>query len=412
VVQQSKFMLLLKLGSRNIFRHRVRTAVTLAAIAFGVAGLIISGGFVRDMFIQLAEAIIHSQSGHLQLARAGFFSEGFRSPERFLIADPKLEQDFLTAVPGVADSMARINFSGLLSNGKTDLPIIGQGIEAAKEANLGTYLMIQEGRQLSEHDRYGIAVGHGVANALKLKPGDGATLLVSTADGAMNTLDVEVIGVFRSFSQEYDSRAIKISLAAAQELLASRGVNVLVVALRQTPDTEQVAKIVGKHASEAGLEIKTWQDLNEFYQGAVAFYDREFGVLRLIILLMVLLSVINAINMSAFERIGEFGTMRAVGNRSGDIFALVMIEGALTGFLGALLGTVVGISLALGISYVGIPMPPPPNSSLPYTARIQVVFSVVAGAFLTGLGGAVLASILPAFRVGRIPLAAALRENI
>ncbi len=191
---------------------------------------------MRDMFIQLAEAIIHSQSGHLQLARVGFFSKGFRSPEHYLIGDPKPEQDFLTAVPGVADSMARISFSGLLNNRKTDLPIIGEGIEPAKEAALGTYLTILEGRQLSEHDRYGIVVGQGVAHALKLRPGDSATLLVSTAEGATNTLDLEVVGVFQSFSQEYDSRAVKISLVAAQELLASQGVNILVVSLHETSD--------------------------------------------------------------------------------------------------------------------------------------------------------------------------------
>ncbi len=134
--------------------------------------------------------------------------------------------------------------------------------------------------------------------------------------------------------------------------------------------------------------------------------------MRLIILVMVLLGVVNAINMSAFERVGEFGTMRAVGNRAYDVFALVVIEGALIGLLGAILGIVTGILLAVAISHVGIPMPPPPNSNLPYTAQIRVVPFVIVGAFFVGLGGAVLASLLPAFRVSRIPLAAALRENI
>ena len=53
-----------------------------------------------------------------------------------------------------------------------------------------------------------------MAQALKLKPGDRTILVVNTSDGAMNTLDLEVVGIFQSFSKEYDNRAIKIPLAA------------------------------------------------------------------------------------------------------------------------------------------------------------------------------------------------------
>ena len=68
--------------------------------------------------------------------------------------------------------------------------------------------------------------------------------------------------------------------------------------------------------SRAGLEVKTWLELNDFYAKTVKMYDVQFGVLRIIILLMVLLSVVNSVNMSVFERVGEFGTMMALGNRS------------------------------------------------------------------------------------------------
>ncbi|NUQ01866.1 MAG: ABC transporter permease, partial [Armatimonadetes bacterium] len=50
--------MLFKLALRNIFRQRIRSVVTLVAIVFGVTGLILSGGFVKDIFVQLGEAII------------------------------------------------------------------------------------------------------------------------------------------------------------------------------------------------------------------------------------------------------------------------------------------------------------------------------------------------------------------
>ena len=73
---------------RNVFRQRVRSAGTLAAIGLGVAGLILAGGFVQDIFIQLGEAVIHSQSGHIQVARKGYREGRIRAPESFLIDRP------------------------------------------------------------------------------------------------------------------------------------------------------------------------------------------------------------------------------------------------------------------------------------------------------------------------------------
>jgi putative ABC transport system permease protein len=346
------------------------------------------------------------------VAKVGYFSAGSRQPEKHLIADPEIEKNRIGALPGVADVMGRVSFSGLLNNGRTDLPIVGEGVEPAREGALGTYLTITDGRQLRDDDQYGILLGYGLAKALKLRPGDRAILMLSTTDGAINTLDLEVVGTFQSFSQDYDARAVKITLGAAQELLNTQGVNVLVVSLQRTSDTNKVAATLRERSVWRDMEVRTWEELNQFYRGTVDLYERQFGILQLIILLMVVLGVVNAINMSMFERVGEFGTMRAVGNRGRQVFSLVVAEGALLGLLGAGLGVILGVGLALAISAVGIPMPPPPNSNLGYTAHIRIVPSLVASAFVIGLIAATLASLLPALRVSRIPIAEALRQNV
>lgn len=404
--------LMLELALRNVFRHRLRTGLTLAAIAFGVLGLVLSGGFVHDIFIQLGEAVIRSQTGHIQIARAGFFSYGSRSPDKFLIENPEDVTGQVAARPQVARVMGRLYFSALLGNGRTDLPVVGEGIEPEKEAQLGTYLVMREGRPLESGQRYGLLVGEGLARALGLKPGDPATLVASSAEGALNSLDFDVAGVFQSHSKEYDARAVKIPLAAAQELLGTRGVNVLVVELGATRDTRSVTTSVGETLAARGLEWKTWNELSDFYDKTVMLYDRQFGVLRLIVLFMVLLSVANTVNMSLFERIGEFGTMRALGGRSRGIFGLVMTEGLVLGVIGTAAGIALGIALALAISAVGIPMPPPPNSNLGYVAQVRVVPSVVAGAAAVGVLATVLATILPARRVARLSIVEALRRSV
>jgi putative ABC transport system permease protein len=403
---------LLRLAARNVQRQRMRTTMTLAAIVFGVVGIILSGGFVRDILVQLGEALIHSQSGHLQVARSGYFTHGSRKPSEYVVADPEALRARIAAVEETDDVMQRLSFSGLLTNGRSDLAIAGEGLEPEREARLGTFLVLTAGRQLANRDRYGILLGHGVARALRLAPGDAASLVVTTGDGTMNTLEFEVVGVFRTFSKDYDARAVKIPLAAAQELLDTRGANTFVVSLKRTHDTNRVARALAGPLAAEQLEVRQWDELNDFYAKAVDLYNRQFGVLQLIILGMVLLSVTNTVNMTVFERTGEFGTMRALGNRNTDVFALIMAESALLGAIGATFGVAAGMLLALGISGVGIPMPPPPNADIGYIARIRIVPTVVAGAFAVGVLATLLAAIAPAVRVARTPVVDALRQNV
>lgn len=403
---------MLTLALRNVFRHRVRTAMTLAAIVFGVAGLILSGGFVRDIFIQLGEALIHSQTGHLQLMRTGYYESGTRSPEKFLLANPQALQQTVAALPEVDEVMARVAFSGLLNNGRSDWAIVGEGVEPGKEARLGSFVEMTAGRQLADADLDGMVVGQGVAQALGLAAGDRVTLLLNTAEGALNSLEFEVVGIFRSFSKDFDARAVRIPLAAAQELLAAPGVTTLVVSLHRTEDTDGVLARLGAQLAPQGLDVKGWVELNDFYEKTVELYQRQFGVLQLIILAMVLLSVANSVNMSVFERVGEFGTMMALGRRPGDVLRLVLTESALLGLIGGTAGVALGTLLAVAISAVGIPMPPPPNANVGYTALIRIAPDVLALGFAVGLSATVLAAVLPAFRVSRTPVVEALRANV
>ncbi|TAJ19293.1 MAG: ABC transporter permease [Rugosibacter sp.] len=397
---------------RNVFRHRGRTLMTLASIVFGVAALILAGGFIEDTIVETGESMIRSSTGHLQVARQGYWQYGTRSPEKYLMENPENLRRELAAAPGVEDVMLRIGFSGLLGNGRTDWPIIGEGVEPAREKRLASYITVVAGRRLTDGDAFGMMIGQGVAKALKLKSGDPVTLLVSTAGGATNLLEFQVIGVFQTFSKDYDARAVRIPLAAAQELLATPGAHIAVVLLKNTMDTDRVAGSMGDRLNHQGYEMKTWVELNTFYTQTVTLYRQQFGFLVVIILAMLLMSVSNTVNMGIFERVSEFGTMMALGDRSSRVFALVVIESFWLGLLGAVGGVVVGIALAKAISLVGISMPPPPNADQGYISHILVVPNVVALSFMVGVLAAVLASLWPARTISRKLIAEALRESV
>jgi len=386
--------------------------LTLLAILLGVAGIILSGGFVEDIFVQLRESTIHSQLGHLQVYKKGYYEHGRRQPYEYMIASASDLAAKFGTFQHVKDVMMRINFSGLLNNGHTDHQIIGEGIEPAKEARLGSSISIIAGRQLNADDQYAIVVGEGVARSLRLKPNDYATLLVNTPEAGLNSLEFRIVGVFQTFSKDYDARAVRIPLAAAQELLVTDHAHSLVFSLDDSSSTASVVDQVKAILPADVYEVFAWNELAEFYRKAVDLYRRQFGVLELIILVMVMLSVANSVNMAIYERMGEYGTLMALGSYRSDVFRLILIENALLGLLGAVLGITIGVSMSAIINQIGIPMPPPPNSNTGYTAFIRIVPSVLEKGLLVGIVAAVLAAILPARRVAKTPIVDALRENV
>lgn len=400
-----------KLAFRNIFRHKLRTSLTASAIIFGVIGLILSGGFVQDVFIQLGEAVIHSQLGHIQVYKSGYYEKGSRTPYQYVIENPEKLLSLVKSNPNVDDAMARLNFYGLLNNGKADLPIVGEGVEPNKEAKLGSFMKFIAGRPLEDKDSNGIVIGEVMANSLKLKPGDQVTLLLNTAEGSLNSFEFTIVGVFRSFSKDYDARTVRIPLSAAQDLLLSKGANAIVVSLKNTDLTERVSKELQQKLSAEIYELKKWNELADFYEKTILLYKRQFGILQFIIFIMVFLSVANSVNMSLFERVGEFGTLMALGNQRNMVFRLALVENVLLGFLASGIAVIAGIGIALMISSIGIPMPPPPNANSGYIAFIRLVPNVIATAFCVGFFATLLACIFPAYKVTRMPVVEALRYN-
>lgn len=401
---------LLRIALRNVIRHRRRSLLTLCSIAFGVIAIVLSGGFIEDTLVETGESIIHANTGHLQIARAGYWEHASREGEPLQITDPEALRRTLREFDGVKDVLLRLQFTGLLGNGRSDWPIIAEGVEPKREAELGTYITLSEGRQLNATDRFGILLGKGAASALKLKVGDRATLVVSAAGGASNMLEFDVVGIFQTFSKDYDARAVRIPLESARELLSTTAAHTAVVVLQDTALTESLAGRIRQSLGQ-DLDLRTWFTLDTFYAKTVELYDQQFGFLVLVMIVMLVLSVSNAINVSIFERTSEFGTMMAMGNSRRDVSRLILMESVLLGLVGSVFGIVVGVILAKAISAIGIPMPPPPNADMGYTSRILVVPTVLATALVTALLSTWAASLFPGRSIRKMEIADALRAG-
>jgi len=400
----------LRLALRNIRRHQGRTGFTLLAIAAGVVALILAGGFIQDSVIELGESMIRSQSGHLQIHRAAWHSDGVLDESVFINELQELRTK-LESPSEVREVMFRTTFEGLIGNGRVDWAVVAEGIEPAPEARLGTYIELVEGRQLAEEDDYSVLLGAGVAEALAVSLDSWVTIKTSTVDGAINLLDFRVVGIFRSFSKDYDASAVRLPLSTAQLLIDGDGAHVAVLHLENTATTDMMVRSL---RSTYGQEwrVRDWKELNPFYCQTVQLYRQQFGFLVAVILLAVLLSVGNTINLGVHERAAEFGALRACGSRGAQIFYLVVLESALLGAIGALFGLILGNSLALLISAIGIPMPPPPNSDIAYIALVRVSLPLSLLAALIGFLAPLLASLRPAHRAASQDISYALRQRV
>jgi len=409
----------LKLAVRNVFRNKVRSLITLAAIAFGCISLIIAGGFFEDTFLQMRESVIHSNLGHIQIYKKGYIEKGSAKPFDYMIENPDEIEKLISSIEHVELITPRITFSGLMSTGENTVSIFCQGInpegeqaisviETVKGATSG--LAIEAGENLSQNDMYNVILGRGLAKAMGSKVGDFIILVCNTVGGALNAMDMKVKGIFFTISKEFDDRAVRMPIAAAQTLLRTDKVQTLVVLVDKTENTDQVKKQLLYLVKDKDLELKPWYELADFYNKTVELYGRQFLVLKFIIAIIVILSIFNTINMSIWERTREIGTIMALGSRRREVLKLFLLEGLVLGILGGLIGIAAGTVLAYLISLVGIPMPPPPGATVGWTAHIKIVPQLLIASFSIALISSLVSSFYPAFKASRLIIADALRH--
>src|SRR3569833_4530247 len=141
---------MLNLALRNLFRHKGRTALSLAAVGCGVVSVVLSGGFIEDVFFQLKENTIHSRLGHMQVYGAGHYEFGRREPFEHMVRQPAELRARIAALPHDSEVMQRLQLSGLLNNGRRgEAPVMEEGVEHDKEEQLGSDINLIANRELT-----------------------------------------------------------------------------------------------------------------------------------------------------------------------------------------------------------------------------------------------------------------------
>jgi putative ABC transport system permease protein len=183
-----------------------------------------------------------------------------------------------------------------------------------------------------------------------------------------------------------------------------------VVYLDETSNTRRVVRTLEERLGK-GLQVIPWYEAADFYNKTVTLFSRQVLVMKIIIALVVILSISNTMMMNVMERTDEIATAMALGLRRRRVLSRFVIEGVLIGLVGGVIGVGLGYLLAIGISEVGIPMPPPPGMARGFVGQILVTTSLVWNALLLAGATALIASLYPAWKASRMVIAEALRHG-
>lgn len=399
------------LAVRNLGRNTRRTIAAIMTVASGVIAYLLAGGYIAWIFEDMREATIHSQLGHLQIVRPGFFEKGIADPYSFLLPAGDPEQHVLDGTPEILSITPRLLFSGLISHGEVTVVFSGEGIDPIKERPISQRITLLSGTELESNDQKAALLGEGLAKSLGVKSGDKVVLLTTAANGGASAIEVDVAGIFATITKDYDDYALRLPISQARKLMRVPGATSWVAILGHWQQTDLVAKVLSTKLEPKNFEIIPWHHLSDFYNKTVELFSKQVNVVRVIIGLIIVLTISNILMMTVLERTTEIGTNLALGVRKGSVITQFMTEGVLIGLSGGLIGLALGFLLATLISAIGIPMPPAPGMAHGFIGRIIVTPELAADAFFLSLITTFLASAFPAWKAGHMNIVDALRYN-
>lgn len=402
-----------KLAARNVGRNRRRSLITALAIIVCVGMVVLLKGFIDGVRGLMIADIVEGRAGALQVHKKGFVDNIEAVPTRLNIPySPELIAK-MKAVPGVKGVTGRLMFNGLVGNGVTQTMFIGRGLdtEHEEEACPRSKQTVTKGSQpLAPGDKAAVLVGYELGESFGLTLGKTVNVQSNSPSGRSNSMDVTVKGFSTSSFPFENKRVLTVPLGTAQDLLGLDGrVTEYAVGIE---DLGQLERVKGDLQAALGpeYEVHTWSELNTFVRDLINRQDIIMNAIAFVLFVIALTVIANTMLMSVFERIREIGTLLAVGVKRVQVLQLFVLEAAILGLIGGLLGATVGQTALRIISRIGIPLELPGTSSIamlrPHTAWSYTAIAVVVAIF-----GALLASAFPARRASRLNPVEALRNG-
>jgi len=403
----------LKLGWRNLWLHPLRTGLTAAALAFGIAALTflsaMNDGWMQQIKANFALTVI----GHIQIHARGF--EQTRKLSHH-IDDPAPVLKVLAKMPEIEAWTTRLRVSGLASTANGNAGSLIYAIDPVRELNLSRLPgFISRGSWLKPGDGRGIVLGDVLAEHLQAGLGNKVVLMAALPNGDIASEVFRVRGLMHSGIMDIDNLAAVVPLSTARNWLdMGASVTDIVIRARSFKAVSPLAARLKAKLAGQGLEVLRWSDIDPMAEQWAQFADVYTWIILAVVIIVVLAEVLNTMLMSTQDRIREFGLMVAIGVRSGQIFTMVVWETVILVVIGSLAGFALGgwasawfgahgidlsrFSAAFSFLYMDSIVHP----ELRYESCMRILGAATIGAIVAGL--------FPAWKASRLEPVQALRE--
>jgi putative ABC transport system permease protein len=403
---------LLAIAFRNLVRARRRNALAGGSMALGTAALVLASGLADGISRQLSDNLVAVQTGHLQVVVR---------PDDFQPQNNPFDAYGQDLLPDAAALARRIEAEGRPAGVRRVVPYLfvrgnamaGRrssvawivGVDPTREPELRAAQAAVSGSFLPDGDPTAVYVSQVAARKLRVGVGDELSFVVQTPQGAVNSLDATVCGVFRKGAPWYDN-AFYVTLGAAQALVDGPGgaTNLKVLLGDGSPRALARARRAVEAAIDAArpfplprnarVRVESWAEAGRFSWAIIQANQAALVMLSAFLFGAAGVGVVNAMLMNVRERTREIGTMRALGMRRSRVVRLFVLEGMALGIVSACAGALAGGAAVLWLAATGIPMR---AAALAWMAGGDVLFpALVPASLLRAVVSIVLLSTLAA----------------
>ena len=355
-------LILIKLAWKNILRNKRRTIIAATAISIGLAALI----FVDAYMIGMKENMIKTATASF-IGDAQIHQEGFRDEQEVTLTIQEVETiTRKLAKESIVQYFTRRTFAfGMIrSAANMNSGVMLVGIFPGTERFLSQIDdAIIEGNYFEGNNENDIVIGSKLAEILEVELGDKVPVTVSQAyGGEFSQVGFRISGIFKFADEGMNSGMVFVRINKAQEMLGI-GNDVHEIAIKFTSTEISLDKELAFWDTYDihGNEIVSWIDIlpqiNTLFQ--ISKYSKY--IMGSILFIVVAFGIINTLFMSLYERMFEFGVLRAVGTRPFGMARLVIFEAGALAVVSIVIGVILGgiltgILAHYGLNFTGIEM--------------------------------------------------------
>lgn len=349
-------LMILKLAWRNIFRNKRRTLLSVLAIGVGLAAMMFADALIVSLGDTMVRSATENFSGNAQIHQKDFVKN--LEVEKVIANNEnnKLLHE-LEAEKSLKSFTPRVLSYGMLTSTTDANNIVIYGIDPEREKGVSqiSKFMIK-GNYLNDVQDRKILIGKKLAENLNVGVGDRVVVTVAKSGGGDLSQEMfRVLGIFSFGAREMDENVAFLNLKEAQTIL-NLGGNIHEIALNFKDINLPAQKKFpfGTKYSQNDNVVYGWNKMFKELATILQFTQFSLGILAIILFGIIAFGIMNTLFMSLYERMFEFGVLRAVGTRPSVVAKMIISEAFMLALISSIVGVIIGVILIYFFSRYGI----------------------------------------------------------